>query len=93
MKKICSVYRSPKHEGMYLYVLKAQELSKVPEDLLTRFGQPQHAMTLVLSLERTLARADITKVMAAIDEQGFYLQLPPQPDQTMRELREKNTKL
>lgn len=93
MKKICSIYRSSRHEGMYLYVEKADELSRVPEALLQKFGKPEPAMTLVLTPERKLARADIGKVLEALEANGYYLQMPPQPDASMRELREKNSKL
>ncbi|NLZ80158.1 MAG: YcgL domain-containing protein, partial [Gammaproteobacteria bacterium] len=30
MKRICSVYQSSKKAGMYLYVLRADALKKVP---------------------------------------------------------------
>ena len=93
MKKICTIYRSAKQEGMYLYVDKSEDLSRVPESLLQRFGKPQHAMTLVLHPERKLARADINKVLAALEEQGFYLQMPPQADEYMQSVRQQNSKL
>lgn len=93
MKKICSIYRSSRHEGMYLYVEKADALSRVPETLLQKFGKAEPAMTLVLTPERKLARADISKVLEALEADGFYLQLPPQPDASMRELRDRNSKL
>ncbi|KKL99130.1 hypothetical protein LCGC14_1817540, partial [marine sediment metagenome] len=34
---------------------------------------------------------DVKRVLAMIDEQGFYLQIPPRPDEIMQELRNKNT--
>ncbi|CAA0108124.1 YcgL domain-containing protein [Zhongshania aliphaticivorans] len=80
MKRICAVYRSSRTEGMYLYVDHKEDLSRVPDDLLARFGQPARSMTLVLHAERKLARADVAKVMAEIADKGFYLQLPPQPE-------------
>jgi uncharacterized protein YcgL (UPF0745 family) len=79
MKKLCSVYRSPRKEGMYLYVEKSDELSRVPEPLLKQFGTPELAMTLALHPERKLARATAEEVLAAIEENGFYLQMPPVP--------------
>ncbi|WP_339339214.1 YcgL domain-containing protein [uncultured Oceanicoccus sp.] len=90
---ICTIYRSSKHEGMYLYVDKQQDLGPVPEALLKRFGKPEQAMTLLLTPERELARVDIKKVLASLAEQGFFLQLPPQPDREMQKLHEKNSKL
>lgn len=78
---------------MYLYVDKTEDLARVPEVLLQRFGRPQQAMTLVLHPERKLARVDVHKVLEGLEQQGYYLQLPPQPDAYMRELRERNSKL
>ena len=80
MKQICAVYRSPKKEGMYLYVDHHLDLAEVPEALLLQFGKPERAMTLVLHPDRKLARADVVKVMEAIAENGYYLQMPPQPE-------------
>ena len=79
MKNLCSIYRSPRQEGMYLYVDKDEDLSRVPESLLGRFGVPELAMTLLLTPERKLARTSAEQVLAAIAQQGFYLQLPPGP--------------
>lgn len=93
MKKICTVYRSPRREGMYLYVDKAEDLARVPEALLQQFGKPEQAMTLVLTPERKLARADVNRVLDALESTGYFLQMPPQPDMAMRELRDKNSKL
>lgn len=78
---------------MYLYVEKQCELTKVPEALLKRFGRPELAMTLLLHTERKLARVDVEKVLQGIDEQGYFLQMPPQPERYMSELHEKNVKM
>jgi uncharacterized protein YcgL (UPF0745 family) len=64
---------------MYLYVDAADGLSQVPEALLSRFGQPIEALSLLLTPERTLARADAARVLESIEDDGFYLQLPPVP--------------
>jgi uncharacterized protein YcgL (UPF0745 family) len=93
MKKICTIYRSPKKEGMYLFVDKQEDLSRVPPVLLKQFGKPEQAMTLLLHPERTLARVDVSKVLAELEEKGFYLQLPPQPDSEMQKLHQHNSKM
>jgi uncharacterized protein len=62
---------------MYLYVDAAEDLERVPEALLQRFGQPVEAIVLMLTVERRLARADAAAVLASIREAGYYLQLPP----------------
>jgi uncharacterized protein YcgL (UPF0745 family) len=93
MKKICTIYRSSKKEGMYLYVEKAEDLARVPAALLSRFGKPEHAMTLLLHPDRELARVDVAKVLAELDEKGFFLQLPPQSEFYMNKIHEKNSKM
>jgi uncharacterized protein len=95
MKIICQIYRSPKEEGMYLYVKKEEELTKVPEALLTLFGKPQAAMVLLLTPEKKLARANINKVIDELNQQGFYLQMPPRTDEDfeMVKVRSYNSKL
>jgi len=75
------VYRSPREDWLYLFVDARRGLDDVPEALLARFGEPVHVMELELTPERRLARADPAQVMAAIGEQGFYLQLPPAPEE------------
>jgi len=92
-KQICKIYRSSKNEAMYLYVDHQEDLDRIPEPLMQRFGKPKLAMTLALSLDKKLARADVAKVLEAIREQGYYLQLPPSPEAYMQELRNKNDKL
>jgi uncharacterized protein YcgL (UPF0745 family) len=92
-KHICDVYKSLKKHDLYLYVSKAEGLSRVPELLLEHFGAPQHCLTLVLTPERKLARANAEKVLEAIAEQGFYLQMPPQADEEMRRIHQHNSKL
>ncbi len=80
MKRLCSIYRSSRVEGMYLYVDKKEDLARVPEDLMKTFGRPELAMTLALYPERKLARAEAGRVLESIEHNGFYLQMPPKPD-------------
>jgi uncharacterized protein YcgL (UPF0745 family) len=81
MKIISEIFRSPREEGMYLYVKKDEGLTHVPEALLARFGKPQPAMVLVLTPEKKLARTTADKVIDSLETQGYYLQLPPRPEQ------------
>lgn len=73
----CSVYRSPKKEGMYLYVPKQDSFERVPPELLQTFGTPGHVLDLELTPERRLARVNATDVLNGVIQQGYYLQLPP----------------
>ena len=74
---LCSVFRSDKKEGMYLYVPKAASMADLPEALMTTFGEPGHVMDLLLTPERKLARANVQDVLAALNAPGYYLQMPP----------------
>jgi len=83
---VLAVYKSPRHDLMCLYLPAAHtsddsaeraDLSVIPAELLTRFGAPVFALTLELWPTRKLAQADAKTVLAAIDTQGFYLQMPP----------------
>lgn len=62
---------------MYLFVDAEADLAPVPEALLVRFGKPVEALSLLLTPERYLARADAGAVLAGIESEGFYLQMPP----------------
>ena len=77
MSRFIRIYRSPRQQEAYLYVDKENGLADVPEALLARFGEPQEVMTLLLTPERKLARADAVEVLDKISDQGFYLQMPP----------------
>ncbi|MEP5765606.1 MAG: YcgL domain-containing protein [Halieaceae bacterium] len=81
----CQVFRSPRKEQMYLYVDKQEGLSRVPQSLLQQFGEPESVMLLHLDGKRQLARADADKVAEQIREQGYYLQMPPTPDELQRQ--------
>lgn len=95
MKVITEIFRSPREEGLYLYVRKDEGLSRVPEALLQRFGKPVSAMVLVLTPDKQLARVAAEKVLQALEDQGYYLQLPPVAagDQEMWQVRSHNSKL
>lgn len=84
-KRICEVFRSPKRDGMYLYVDRSQGLSEVPDAMLAGFGKPESVMVLVIDAQKKLARAKASDVLRDIDERGFYLQMPPTntPESTM----------
>ncbi len=78
MNRQCTIYRGSKVPEMYLYVDETEALARVPETLLARFGRLEAVMTLELNPQRRLARADAAAVLQQIENQGFYLQMPPQ---------------
>jgi uncharacterized protein YcgL (UPF0745 family) len=84
--KICTIYKSTKKDEMYLYVIKSEGVSRVPEALLAMFGKPVHVTDMLLKPERRLARADIVKVLEELDSKGFYLQMPPPKEDYLLDL-------
>ena len=88
MMTICSVYRSSKKEGMYLYVEKSACFNKVPKALLDMFGEPVLAMTLLLKPDLKLANIDCGELKERLRVEGYHLQMPPKDDDTENNLNE-----
>lgn len=76
---LCSIYKTNKKEGMYLFIPRREDFSQVPETLLTMFGQPKLVVTMNLVETRTLAFANSKTVLENLTAQGYYLQMPPPP--------------
>lgn len=76
-KLLCNIYKSRRKEETYLYVSLKDDLTRVPDVLLETFGRPELVTKLIITEDRKLARAEADKVLASIEEKGFYLQLPP----------------
>jgi len=86
MKRLCTVWSSPKKEEMYLYTDRLEGLKRVPEELLAMFGTPKEVMGLPLSEDKKLGRADAKKVLDEILTKGFYLQMPPAKEDYMLDI-------
>lgn len=76
----CVIYRSSKRDQTYLYVEKKDDFSRVPEALMKDFGTPILAMMLPLDGSKKLARAELKKVKQRLEQDGYYLQIPPPPE-------------
>ncbi|WP_047046799.1 YcgL domain-containing protein [Vibrio mexicanus] len=84
---LCSIYKSLKKEGTYLYVPKKDDFSQVPDALMQTFGKPVFVM--VIKLEgRQLAQVNVEKVKASLKEDGFFLQVPPPPENLLEKYKE-----
>ena len=73
----CWIYKGNRRQETYLYLPQEDDVSRVPEGLLDAMGPLELVMSLTLSPQRTLARANPDEVIAQLRERGFYLQLPP----------------
>lgn len=74
------VLRSAKRADTYLYLPVDDAYEELPEALREHFGEATSFLTFTLHEQRFLAQSDPRQVLAALREQGFYLQLPPQND-------------
>lgn len=90
---LCVIYKSAKKEGMFLYVPKREVFEQVPESLLQIFGKPQFVMLFNLTGEKQLKRAKNEEVLQAIQTQGFYLQMPPPPENLLEAFLEQKRSL
>ena len=89
---LCAIYRSTRKDGKFLYVAQRDQFDAVPEVLMQQFGKPQFVMLFNLVGEKPLKRAKNKDVLQAVEQQGFYLQMPPPPEDLLKAfLAEKQT--
>lgn len=72
---LCHIYRSNLKPDTYLYLVKRDEFSAVPRDLLKVFGEPEYSFSFDLQPERKLAKEDTDEVLANLEKQGYHLQM------------------
>lgn len=81
---LCAIYKSPKKAQTYLFVQTRDDFSAVPEALMKTFGTPILVTLINLATKEKLAMADLDKVKVKLNEQGFYLQLPPPQEDMLK---------
>ena len=73
----CFIYKSNKKDELYVYLNKQDDFSSIPEAILKSIGQPEYVMQLEITSERKLAREKATDILKGIEENGFFIQMPP----------------
>jgi uncharacterized protein YcgL (UPF0745 family) len=73
----CYIYKSLKKHLLYLYISQKDDFSRVPDELIQTMGKLEFVLELELSPERKLAKEDSQKVLASLQDKGFFVQLPP----------------
>ncbi len=76
----CWIYKGSRREETYLYLGAREATDDVPDELLEAMGPLELVMELDLSERRTLAGANPQEVIRQLQQQGYYLQLPPPVD-------------
>ena len=74
---LVNVFKSPRKPDTYLYLPKGADFQALPQALQQTFGRPELALSLNLTPERRLAQHPATEILQALENQGFFLQLPP----------------
>ena len=87
---LTAVYKSKKKADTFLFIEKRDDFSKVPEPLMTMFGQPQYVMIINLAKRTQLGVADLDTSKQSLSDQGYYLQIPPPEENLLSQLRKQN---
>lgn len=84
---ICEVFKSRRQTGAYLYLPKGAVWEELPAALTAAFGTPEKVMTVPLTAGRKLAHIEVDRLSALLTDQGFYLYLPPPPENLLAQHR------
>ncbi len=78
MKSIeVSAYKSPKKEGLFLYIPKESLLEDLPNELRAMFGEPQWVIDFLLDENRKMPGANPEDGIKMIERKKYYVQMPP----------------
>ncbi len=80
----CVIYKSVRKPDTYLYIEREDDFARVPDALLTLLGKIEQVMMLELTEGRQLAQADAQQVRLQLQQQGYYLQMPPQRESALQ---------
>ena len=73
----CAIYCSEKKTDHYLYLKQKGDFSQVPQALLEMLRPLTFVMALELHAQRKLAQVEVMQVMERLQQQGYFLQMPP----------------
>ena len=74
----CTVLCSDEKPYHYIYLAAGRVFDQLPAALQEQFPHPREIMQLDLDQRNRLAHADIEVVRKRLEEQGYFLQLPPE---------------
>ena len=73
------IYKTASRAETFLFVPAGVSPDAWPDGLSETFSPAERVMALTLTERQPLAAQPATEVMAAINERGYFLQLPPNP--------------
>ena len=71
----CSIFKTNKKEGAYLYLAKSLSFEELPAPLQQLFSEQIEVMELMVTQDTRLATEDVGQVMDNLSNQGFHLQM------------------
>lgn len=77
MKIKCDVFRCARKAETYLYLKSGMQPEELPEGLLVLLGELTRFLSLDLDQSSKLAQVCVKDVIAALNDTGFFLQMPP----------------
>ena len=83
------IYRSEKKIDCYLFLQKPEEDFELPEVVKKAVGSLHFVMELDITPNTELALSEPAKILSALEEQGFYIQMPPSKPHPVDELFER----
>lgn len=84
---LCAIYKSPKKADTYLYIPGRDKFEDVPAALLDTFGKPIFVTLLALNKKPKVAGKPSKELQDILTSKGFYLQLPPKPEDLLAKHR------
>ncbi|WP_432452814.1 YcgL domain-containing protein [Agarivorans sp. QJM3NY_29] len=81
----CAVYKSLKKQQTYLYIEKKDDFSKVPDSLMALMGAKELVMLVPKRPTKDFSCVSIESLELAFKEPGYYLQLPPPPENYLKQ--------
>lgn len=73
----CYVYASQRKAGTYVWLRQHDTFDALPAALLEKLGELRFVLEVDLTADRQLPHENAAAILASIDTQGWYLQLPP----------------
>ena len=73
------IYKTARRAETFLFVPAGVSPDTWPDGLSETFSPAERVMALTLTERQPLAAQSATEVLAAINERGYFLQLPPNP--------------
>ena len=80
MSRQVTIFKGKQKAGYYLFVSSEDLFADVPPKLLLAFGELEEVMEIEIGENTKLAVVNASDVLASIDSNGYFLQMPQKID-------------